>query len=484
MIAVAMINFENTYMQLPEMFYDRSHPSIVSNPQVLLFNFDLADDLGINFKTLSEHADVLSGNTLLESCTPLAQAYAGHQFGHFNILGDGRAHLLGEVIDVKGNRRDIQLKGSGQTRYSRRGDGRAAAGPMLREYIMSEAMNGLGIPTTRSLAVVSTGETIWRERELPGAILTRVAASHLRVGTFEYALTQGGMNAVKTLAGYAIHRHYPELKAEKNPYLKFLEAVIEKQAKLVALWMNVGFIHGVMNTDNMTISGETIDYGPCAFMDKYDPRTVFSSIDKQGRYAYGQQPAIAQWNLTRLAETLLPLFDDKTDEATSKAEKALESYKEIFRKFYYQGLRAKFGLMNIEESDQHLFQEFFALLALHQVDYTNTFFALSRPEIQKDKIFLTEDFKSWKLLWELRLQKENSTLQKAFDRMSLANPAVIARNQFVEEALSAATENQDLKPAIELIRTLKNPFISTNENEKYRKVSAEYSEKYQTFCGT
>lgn len=478
-----MIKFESTYIKLPELFYTILKPEPVQRPQMVLFNSTLAADLGIVEADSAQLAPIFSGNNILSGSHPLAQAYAGHQFGYFNVLGDGRAHLLGEVLDLQGNRRDVQLKGSGQTPYSRNGDGRAALGPMLREYIISEAMFALGIPTTRSLAVVSTGENIYREQVLPGAILTRVSSSHIRVGTFEYAAARAGFSELKALADYAIDRHFPELKSSSHRYLFFLERVVEKQAQLVSKWMNVGFIHGVMNTDNMTISGETIDYGPCAFMDEYDPRTVFSSIDHEGRYAYGNQPAIAHWNLTRFAEALLPILDDDVNKATQLAEKALDTFKDRFRESYYQGLRAKFGLTMPDEEDRNLFQEFFALMALTKADYTHTFYALSRKEQQTTDLFLSDSFKKWKDMWELRLKKENRSLQEVYELMQKDNPVVIPRNLFVEEALSEAVQNNNFEPVKKLIFALQSPYQETLENEKYRIVPRGHSQNYQTFCG-
>ncbi|MCJ8501383.1 protein adenylyltransferase SelO [Desulfatitalea alkaliphila] len=368
-------NFDNSYARLPEAFYVRLNPEAVRMPKMVVFNTVLAQSLGLNPAALEgdEGAAVFAGNRIPEGSEPLAQAYAGHQFGGFTMLGDGRAILLGEQVTPQGDRFDIQYKGSGRTPFSRQGDGRAALGPMLREYIISEALHALGIPTTRSLAVVTTGEQVFRETALPGAVLTRTAASHIRVGTFEYAAARGIPNGVRTLADYTIRRHFPDLAAADNPYLSLLEAVMERQACLVARWLLVGFIHGVMNTDNISLCGETIDYGPCAFMDAYDPNTVFSSIDHNGRYAYGRQPQIAQWNLARFAETLLPLIHDDAQKALSIANEAISGFSDTFRRYWLQGMRAKLGLLNAEAADGALAEELLGCMQRHGADFTNTF---------------------------------------------------------------------------------------------------------------
>lgn len=479
-----MIKFEYSYFDLPEYFYTKLSPDPVSKPEMVVFNSDLAEQLGLETSELSSKPELFSGNLHFENARPFAQAYAGHQFGNFNILGDGRAHILGELRDSKNRLWDFQLKGSGRTPYSRRGDGRAALAPMLREYIMSEAMNGLGIPTTRSLAIVSTGEKIYRETALPGAVLTRIASSHIRVGTFEWAFVKGNREGVRALADYVIGRHYPDLKTDPEKYIRLLERVITKQAQLISMWMNVGFIHGVMNTDNMTISGETIDYGPCAFMDEYDPRAVFSSIDQQGRYAYGNQPAIAHWNLVRLAEAMLCLFDENIDVAKLKAEKTLYKYKDLFKKFYYQGLRSKFGLTTERESDQELFQEFFAMMAMHEADFTWTFDQISRKENSSDDVFATSEFKQWKKLWLNRISDEKSSVKQAQSIMKKNNPVIIARNFFVEEALKEAAENSNLIPLNRLIEALQNPFEESHIHEVFRGRIKGHSKSHQTFCGT
>lgn len=475
------LSLQSTFQNLPEIFFQKTNPIAVSNPQIVLFNHDLKNQLGL---AIDEDPQLLSGNKVSAECHPIAQAYAGHQFGHFNILGDGRAHLLGEFKDKHGKTWDLALKGSGRTPYSRGGDGRAALGPMLREYIISEAMVGLKIPSTRSLAVVSTGEPIYREEMQPGAILTRIAASHIRVGTFEFAAATGGPEAVKNLADYAIQRHYPQILNHENPYLELLKAVIAGQAFLISKWMNVGFIHGVMNTDNMSISGETIDYGPCAFMDEYDPNTVFSSIDRQGRYAYGNQPGIAQWNLTRFAETLLPLLDNDSKKSVTLAEDSLQQFSELFQNHYENELGAKLGLRIKDKFDHQLFEDLFKAMLEAKLDYTKTFYLLSYDKNQKDPIFQHPLFSKWLELWKERIQIENSSLSAAQELMKTHNPVVIPRNHLVESALESAVKNNDLKPTLDLIAALKNPYLETSENLNFRPPPAEIDQNYKTFCGT
>lgn len=389
--------FEHSYITLPQDFFVKQEPIKVSNPKLILLNEPLLESLGLNKEALSYTAwgDIFSGNHIPLEAHPIAEAYAGHQFGHFAELGDGRAVLLGEQMAPDGKRFDIQFKGSGQTPYSRRGDGRAALGPMLREYIISEYMYALKIPTTRSLAVVTTGENVVRDEILPGAILTRVAQSHIRVGTFQYAASLNDIQKLKALADYTINRHYVACKESDNPYLAFLNAVIAKQASLVAQWMHIGFIHGVMNTDNMSISGETIDYGPCAFMDHYHPETVFSSIDRQGRYAYGNQPPIAQWNLARFAETLLPLIDQDPDKSIELASQAINNFSDQFKTSWLQGMRIKIGLFHEEPTDIDLINNLLALMQKNKADYTLTFRHLASDTISKDAIFKDASFQAW-----------------------------------------------------------------------------------------
>ncbi|MBK9323068.1 MAG: YdiU family protein [Bdellovibrionaceae bacterium] len=473
------MKLQNTYLNLPSIFYQKVNPSPVAEPKLVVFNEALAKELGLDVVQMKSAPEVFSGNKIVPGSIPIAQAYAGHQFGHLNILGDGRAHLLGEIIDAQGQRWDMQLKGSGLTPFSRGGDGRAALGPMLREYIISEAMHALGIPTTRSLAVVTTGETVDRDTRLPGAILTRIAASHIRVGTFEFAAVKGGVEAVKALADYSISRHYPELINSSKMYLAFLNSVIRSQALLIAKWMNVGFIHGVMNTDNMTISGETIDYGPCAFLDEYDLSKVFSSIDQRGRYAFGNQPLIAQWNLARLAETLIPLLDDDQKVSIKLAEEAIVSFFGLFQKFHLQGQCAKLGFEKIYPEDAKLIQQLFQCMTQAKADYTMIFRALT-----EEKLHQHVEFQQWMKSWEQRVQAEGLSIADAVKIMKKNNPVVIPRNHFVEEALKEASVNYNYAPIEALAKILKEPFKETSENTKFRESQPGHSLHFQTFCGT
>lgn len=485
MNAIDAWQLENTYADLPEKFYTGIKPTPVNAPKLIIFNKKLANALGIDLADDDNEilAELFSGNKLPNKVNPIAQAYAGHQFGHFSILGDGRAHLLGEQIAPNGQRFDIQFKGSGQTPYSRNGDGRAALGPMLREYIISEAMHALNIPTTRSLAVVSTGESIMRSSLLQGAILTRVAASHIRVGTFEYANKMLTHKDLKTLADYAIARHYPELSSEENPYLSFLRAVIAKQAQLVASWMHVGFIHGVMNTDNMTISGETIDYGPCAFIDIFSMNKVFSSIDQNGRYEYGSQAHIAHWNLTKLAESLLPLLHENMDDALKLAEVSISGFAKEFNSAWISGMRSKLGLFNEEEDDYVLAQNLFKWMETAKADFTSTFRDLSYERLSENKIYKLPDFKKWYEVWQQRLLRNSKTTKSALILMRKHNPVIVPYNHFVEEALLAA-ENGDMKPFNSLLAALLNPFTLSTSNEAFQQSTIQPNPNYQTFCGT
>lgn len=479
-------NFNNSYAKLPEIFYTKLKPVSVKKPELVVLNKPLAKDLGLNLNELSqdELAEIFSGNLLPENSEPLAQAYAGHQFGYFTMLGDGRAVLLGEQKTPSGKIYDIQLKGSGRTPYSRGGDGRAAIGPMLREYIISEAMYALGIPTTRSLAVVLTGENVYRENILKGAILTRIALSHLRVGTFEYALNYGSQEDLQLLADYAIEKHYPHLEKEQDKYVLMLKEIIKNQANLISKWMLVGFIHGVMNTDNMTISGETIDYGPCAFMESYSVNTVFSSIDTNGRYAYGNQPKIGEWNLTRLASAMLPLFSHDKEKSVELAKYELSQYEATYKKSYYEGMMAKLGLFNINEEmeDEKLIDSLLNIMQKNGLDYTNTFVNLTYGN-HDAKISESQDFKEWLNLWEERRQKQNESREESNDLMKKFNPVVIPRNHRVEEALKAA-ENGDLSVIEKLHSVLLKPFDYSIDNEEYRKLPPPTSCGYKTFCGT
>jgi serine/tyrosine/threonine adenylyltransferase len=478
-------NFDNSYARLPQTFFTAQNPAPVHSPKIAVFNKPLATSLGLNTESLQSEdgAALFAGNKIPDGASPLAQAYAGHQFGHFTMLGDGRAVLLGEQITPTGERYDIQLKGSGRTPYSRGGDGRAALGPMLREYIISEAMHALGIPTTRSLAVVTTGEEIARESYLPGAILTRVAASHLRVGTFQYAARWGTKEELQELADYAIKRHYPEIEDDENKYLTFLQEVIKRQAMLITKWQLVGFIHGVMNTDNMTISGETIDYGPCAFMDTFDPATVFSSIDREGRYAYGNQPNIGVWNLARLAEALLPLLHDNQEEAVTLAQDKLSDFAHLFESNWLEGMRAKLGLFNEEEQDKSLIKDLLDLMQKHRADYTNTFRALTIGKPEDTTLHGTTEFTQWHKRWVERLGRQGESMDASKMLMKNSNPSVIPRNHRVEEALEAANKG-DYSVMERLLEALSNPYAHSPEQKDYTTLPAPSPRPYRTFCGT
>lgn len=483
-------NFDNSYARLPETFFTKVAPTPGRAPKLIVLNEPLAATLGLDAEALrsDEGVATLTGNHIPEGSIPLAQAYAAHQFGHFNMLGDGRAILLGEQITSQGERVDVQLKGSGRTPYSRRGDGRAALGPMLREYIISEAMVGLGIPTTRSLAVVTTGDVIYRETELPGAVLTRIAASHIRVGTFQYAAQYGTVEDVQTLADYTIQRHYPEVDASENEserrYLHFLQEVIKRQAKLITKWQLVGFIHGVMNTDNMAISGETIDYGPCAFMDAYDPATVFSSIDTHGRYAYGNQPPIAVWNLARFAETLLPLLHADEEQAIKLAEGALSEFSKTYQQAWLTGMRAKLGIFHEEQEDLALIEGLLSMMEKHSADYTNTFLALTFNKIEESALFSAPEFAPWQEQWQARLGRQQEDQTASQQLMRSSNPAVIPRNHRVEEALEVAVEHGDNSVMERLLAVLANPFAHAPEQAEYAALPEPSACAYQTFCGT
>jgi len=473
--------FDNTYARLPEALFAKVNPVPVPQPKIAILNLELANELNLNLESLASEsgAALFAGNFIPEGAEPLAQAYAGHQFGGFRMLGDGRAHLLGEHLTSAGSRFDIQLKGSGPTPFSRRGDGRAALGPMLREYIISEAMHALKIPTTRSLAVVTTGQPTLRETPLPGAILTRVASSHIRIGTFEYASSIEGSAPIRALSDYTIQRHYPELASHTESYVELLRAVIERQASLLAKWMHVGFIHGVMNTDNITLSGETIDYGPCAFMNKYSPSTVFSSIDHDGRYAFGNQPRITAWNLERLSESLLPLFSAEENKAIAKAEEALSAFAPTFERFWLEGMRAKLGLRGENAEDLTLIGSLLRWMDEHGADYTDTFRELSKSASNGSRIgdlFKGEAFQDWQKRWQAR--------GPAQELMLATNPAFIPRNHRVEEALAAATDFGDYTLMNRLLKALKSPFEESEEDSAYLAAPDIEDESYKTFCGT
>lgn len=482
-------HFNDSFNSLPDIFYSPLSPTPVAHPRMIAINRTLADELDLQIN--ESDLDIFAGNRVPDGANPIALAYAGHQFGNFvPQLGDGRAMLLGEIQDRTGRRRDIQLKGSGPTPFSRNGDGRAALGPVLREYLLSEAMHALGIPTTRALAAVATGEPVYRESILPGAILTRVAASHIRVGTFQYAAARGDSNAVRALADYVIARHHPLAAESENPCLALLDAVGEAQARLVARWMQVGFIHGVMNTDNFTVSGETIDYGPCAFMDGYAPETVFSAIDQSGRYAYANQPPIAQWNLARFAETLLPHIHTDQDTALSKATESLERFAETFRAHWLSGMRAKLGLVQEEVEDPDLIQALLDTMQKGDADFTNTFRGLC--EVAGNQEVLTTprndfddpgDFEEWSARWQRRLEREATAAKDRAAAMRKVNPAVIPRNHLVERALDMASVNDDFSEFEDLLAVLQHPFRSPDTDE-YTLPPEEDERVLKTFCGT
>jgi serine/tyrosine/threonine adenylyltransferase len=466
---------ENSYATLPKVFHVAISPVPVRAPRLVILNRPLAVSLGLVAESLD--AAIFAGNAIPPGSAPLAQAYAGHQFGGFTTLGDGRAVLLGEQITPSGGRFDIQLKGSGRTPFSRGGDGRAALGPMLREYLISEAMHALGIPTTRSLAVVATGENVMRQDgPLPGAVLTRVAASHIRVGTFEWAAAAGERADLEALVTYTLHRHFPECAVTENPALSLLEAVVRRQAALIARWMGVGFIHGVMNTDNMALSGETIDYGPCAFMDVYDPATVFSSIDRRGRYAYQNQPSIAQWNLARLAEALLPAIHPMEKQSVEMATEALQSFTSLYQSAWLAEMRCKLGLFNEEEGDVTLVQSLLDWMHANRMDFTNTFAELERP--LPDQAFLT-----WQESWQARLVRQPQSPEDSTRLRNAHNPAYIPRNHLVEAALAAA-QSGDMGPVERLLEILAAPYEQAREVPEYRAPDPTGGAGYQTFCGT
>jgi uncharacterized protein YdiU (UPF0061 family) len=486
--------FDNSYRRLPDHFHARIHPTPVGAPRLIKLNTALLEELGLEPATTETESAALlfSGNDIPEGADPIAMAYAGHQFGNFvPQLGDGRAILLGEVIDKTGRRRDIQLKGAGQTPFSRSGDGRAALGPVLREYILAEAMHALGIPTARALAAVTTGEPVYRDTILPGAILTRVAASHIRVGTFEYFASRNDTEAIRHLADHVIARHYPEVGDADSPYLALIEAVIERQAALIASWMHVGFIHGVMNTDNMAISGETIDYGPCAFMDAYDPAAVYSSIDRNGRYAYGNQPGIAQWNLARFAETLLPLIDGASESAVQQATDVIRSFFARYEEHWTAGMRRKLGLGRAEIDDADLIHGLLEAMKASGADFTLTFRRLcdaaSDPTADaavRDLFVDRQAYDAWAVLWRARLDREAQATGERTERMRRVNPAVIPRNHRVEQALNAAVEQGDFGPFEAILRVLAHPYEDRNELPGYTEPPEDNERVLRTFCGT
>lgn len=479
-------NFDNSYARLPDIFFENTEPTPIDSPELVIFNNSLAKSLGLDAQKLQsdEGIETLAGKQIPEAALPIAQAYAGHQFGNFTMLGDGRAVLLGEQIIPSGSRFDIQLKGAGRTPFSRGGDGRASLGPMLREYIISEAMHALRIPTNRSLSVVTTGEPVIRETELPGAILTRVAASHLRIGTFQFVAKWGTVEELQVLADYAIERHFPDIDDNDDRYIALFEELIKRQAELIAKWQLVGFIHGVMNTDNMTISGESLDYGPCAFMDEYDPATVFSSIDVQGRYAYQNQKAIGQWNLARFAESLLPLFHENQDHAVELAQEALSKFEELYQSHWLEGMRRKLGIQNEEDQDESLIEDLLHIMEKHRADYTNTFRALTLDKPEDTGMNGTPEFTEWYEKWQVRLTRQEESKTSAYQLMKDANPAVIPRNHQVEAALEAAVEKGDYSVMERLMDLLADPYAYSPNQEKFTKLPDPTNQPYRTFCGT
>ena len=479
-------NFDNSYINLPKLFYRDQKPIQVTSPELIISNGPLAKLLGLDLQYLKSKKGIaaLSGNILPEGSSPISQAYAGHQFGHFTMLGDGRAVLLGEHLSPGNERYDIQLKGSGRTPFSRGGDGRATLGPMLREYIISETMHALGTPTTRSLAVVATGEMVLREKPLPGAILTRVSSSHIRVGTFQYAANFGTTRELKALADYSLKKHFNHIDKHENPYLLMLKEVIGRQAFLIAKWQLVGFVHGVMNTDNMSICGETIDYGPCAFMDKYDRKTVFSSIDRNGRYSYGNQPEIAKWNLAVFAETLLPLLHIDRQEAVRLAKDALSNFDSLYLDHWLSGMRSKLGIFNEEERDGELIWSLLNIMEKNGADYTNTFRQLTLEKCLSLDLTNTKEFNECHRLWQARLQRQEENRKQSIDLMKKSNPSIIPRNHRVEEALDSAVKNEDYSVMEKLLQVLSDPYAYRPEQEKYIAPPPASSPPYVTYCGT
>jgi len=478
-------HFDNTYSKLPKSFLENIKPVPVKDPKLIILNENLAEQLNLDFSKFSENdlAKIFSGNNLPDGSETIAQAYAGHQFGHFTMLGDGRAVMLGEHLDKDQKRYDIQFKGSGRTSFSRSGDGRAVLGPMLREYIISEAMHALNIPTTRSLAVVSTGEEVVREQMLPGAILTRVASSHIRVGTFQYIAATQNPDDLKTLFTYTIDRHYPEIKQSETKALDLLNLLMKKQCELVINWMRVGFIHGVMNTDNMTVSGETIDYGPCAFMDQYHPQTVFSSIDQHGRYSYNNQPRITKWNLARFAECIIPLIDKDEQKAISIATETINNFEKLYEEKWLNMMRDKLGLFGEDKEDKNLIFELLTWMENNKADFTNTFCNLMEIQSIKDPIYQNEEYLNWKTKWKKRLEKNNTDKEKYLELMRSVNPIFIPRNHKVEEALKDGSEG-NLETLNKLLEVIKDPYKDNKILEEYQQPMPGEIGKYQTFCGT
>ncbi len=477
-------NFQNTYTNLPNIFFSKIKPVSVKNPDLLLFNKELSDYLNLDFLGMDSHykASFLSGNSF-PTMNSYSQAYSGHQFGHFTNLGDGRAIMLGEHLLPSGQRLDIQIKGAGLTPYSRQGDGKAVLGPMLREYIVSEAMHHLNVPTTRSLSVVKTGEKVYRESPMEGAILTRVASSHLRVGTFQFALVTQNLENLETLLNYTINRHYPFINNTKEKYLYLLKVIVDKQVELITHWMRVGFVHGVMNTDNMTLSGETIDYGPCAFLDNYNSSAVFSSIDHAGRYSFGNQPLMAKWNLARFAETLLPLMQNDLNKNKNKAEKIVQNFSELFNKNWLNMMRNKLGLFKERKEDEKLIFDLLKWMESFSADYTNTFNDLLDNNILNKKQYKDLRFKEWIYRWRSRLKEECIPNNKSLALMKKNNPYVIPRNHNIEMIINEANKKNYI-PLYELNDVLKNPYKRNKISKKYTLKPNEDEKVLKTFCGT
>jgi len=474
-------NLQNSYTQISDKLFSELKPDAVNNPSTIIINNQLAKKLGLNLKGISEKdlSNLFSGNQLPHGAKPFAQAYAGHQFGQFTILGDGRAHVVGEQMTPEGEIFDIQYKGSGRTPYSRGGDGKAALGPMLREYLISEAMYYLGIPTTRSLAVVETGEKVYREVPLKGSILTRVASSHIRIGTFQFLAAHKDYEGMKSLLDFSIKRHFSDLKFSENIAIEFIKAVMQNQINLIVEWMRVGFIHGVMNTDNSTISGETIDYGPCAFMDHYDANTVFSSIDTQGRYSFANQPSIIQWNLVRLAECLLPLIDENEKKSIEIAQNLLNTFSSLFKDRWLQMMKKKLGIKDQSEDDEELINNLIKWMQQKKPDFTNTFCNLMNYDHADDKEFEDDEFNNWKREWKKRVKSK-----EYLDVMMSCNPILIPRNYLVEEALSEAEIDGKLDKFNELNEIISSPYQLKKVNNKYLETPTKTNIPYKTFCGT
>ncbi len=474
-------NLQSSYTQISDKLFSELKPDAVTNPSTVIVNNELAEKLGLNLEGISEEdlSNLFSGNSLPHGSKPFAQAYAGHQFGQFTILGDGRAHIVGEQVTPEGEIFDIQYKGSGRTPYSRGGDGKAALGPMLREYLISEAMHHLGIPTTRSLAVVETGERVYREVPLKGSILTRVASSHIRIGTFQFLAAHKDYEGMQALLDFSIKRHFHNLKFSKNVTVEFIQAVMQKQIKLIVDWMRVGFIHGVMNTDNSTISGETIDYGPCAFMDSYDAKTVFSSIDTQGRYSFANQPSIIHWNLVRLAESLLPLIDKNEKKSIEIAQNTLNKFSALFKNEWLQMMRKKIGIDDRSEEDEELISNLVNWMQNKSPDFTNTFCNLMNYNHANDEVFGDNDFATWKKNWQERVNNK-----EYLKTMANTNPVLIPRNYLVEEALNEAETKGNLNEFNDLNKAISLPYQIEKVNIKYLTTPSKTNIPYKTFCGT